>query len=66
MKKKLTKELMKDLKDEGFTALIAAGQLENDEALFTPSKEQLESIIDVQIAHRLLIGGCCLPTGLNG
>lgn len=46
MKKKLTTELLRDLKNDGFTALIAVGQLANDEALFTPSKEPFESIID--------------------
>lgn len=46
MKKKLTKELLKGLKNEGYTALIGAGQLANDEILFTPSKEPIELIID--------------------
>lgn len=46
MKKKLTKDLLNDLKKEGYTALIAAGQLANDDILYTPSKEPVESVID--------------------
>lgn len=46
MRQKITSELLRDLKSQGYTALIAPGQLEADEALFTPSKEPVESIID--------------------
>lgn len=46
MKKKLTKELLNDLRNEGYTALIGAGQLANDEAIFTLSKEPIETVID--------------------
>lgn len=46
MKKKLTTELLRDLKNEGFTALIAAGQFANNDILYIPSKEPHDLIIE--------------------
>lgn len=46
MKKKLTRELLKDLKKQGYTALICAGQMGKDELLYTLSKEPFETVID--------------------
>ena len=44
MKKKLTDTLMRELIKEGYTAIIGAGQLDNDHILYIPSKEPIDSI----------------------
>lgn len=46
MRKKLSTELMKDLKSQGYSALIAPGQLGDDEVIYSTSKEAVDVLTD--------------------
>ena len=45
MKKKLSATVLRELKDQGYSAIIGAGQSDDSRLVYTPSKEPTESII---------------------
>jgi|GEM_PF-4483943 len=45
MRRPLTKALLQELRDQGFAAVIAAGQAGDDRAVYKVSKDPYESIL---------------------